>query len=245
MGIKLLDTAKPVKILKPVNEEFISIKDHDKEIVKSFNDLTRKELDRYYDEMDTDVVLHHKEFKGLNIVELYDVKDTTMKKQDYESEPLPALFYSSYDEIYNSFVKALYSDGYKVKYEEMENKFSIDKENKTISLKKGLNKHIHLLSILDAYTTDVSSNDMEKNLLDFVICRRIGIDKKTIDYDDFYKWYDNQDIKNVDRLLKLVINKGRKFANNFNKFYEKELEQNKELYSYDDKGLYDDFLPPL
>ena len=52
----------------------------------------------------------------MNIIELYDCKDTTMEQKDYKSLELPALLLFDYQDIYNSFVKALYADGYKINY---------------------------------------------------------------------------------------------------------------------------------
>ncbi len=240
-GVELLESATPIEILTPINDEYISIKDNDKETIKNIKDLSKQELRRYFNKDDNSITFHHKDFKGLNSTTLYDVKDTTTKKSDYDSGPLPALFYSSYDEIYNSFIKALYADGFKVKYVNMDNKYSYDQNTKTISLKQGLNKRIHLLSVLDVYTNNITCNEMEKDMLDMVISRRIGIDKEDVSFDRFRSWYENQDIKAVDNLLKVIVNKGRKFANNFNRFYEVELQKNESLYPDDEKGLYDDF----
>jgi len=240
-GVQLLENATPIEILTPISDEYVSIKENDKVIIKNMKDLTKQELKRYFDKENKDVVFHHKDFKGLNSTILFDVKDTTMKKTDYDTGPLPALFYSSYDEIYNSFIKALYADGFKVKYVSMNNKYSFDKESKTISLKQGLNKRTHLMIVLDIYTNNITSNEMEKDMLDMVISRRIGIDKEDVSFDKFQSWYKNQDIKTVDNLLKVIVNKGRKFANNFNKFYEIEIQKNESLYPDDEKGLYDDF----
>ena len=100
-GVDLLDTAIPIKVLKPINENFVSIKKDDKEITKSINDLNKTELSKYYDKDNQDIVFHHNEFKGLRSIELYDVKDTTTDKLDYDQGPLPALFFSTYDESYN------------------------------------------------------------------------------------------------------------------------------------------------
>ncbi len=240
MGYNILDTATPIKILTPINEEYVSITNNDKEVIKNKNELTPDELNKYLDPNDPYVILHHKDFKGLKSIEVFDVKDTDMNKIDYEHEPLPALFYSSYEEVYNSFVKAIYCAGYKVRYEDMEKKVSFNKDDNVISLKKGLNKRIHLLLLLDTYTKNSSSNDMEKQLLDMTISRRIGIENKEVDFTDFCNWYKNQDMNNVDHLLKLLISKGKKFSDNFRRFYDKEMEEKKELYS-DEVSLYDDY----
>ncbi|WP_301082359.1 hypothetical protein [Thomasclavelia cocleata] len=240
-GIKLLDNAIPIEILTPINEEYISIKENEQELVKNIKDLSKQEIKKYFDKEDKSIVFHHKDFKGLNSTILYDVKDTDMRKVDYDKGPLPALFYSSYDDIYNSFIKALYADGYKVKYVSMSNKYSFDKDSKTISLKQGLNKRIHLMIALDIYTNNISSNDMEKEMLDMVISRRIGIDKDDVSFERFQSWYKKQDMKTVDNLLKLIVNKGRKFADNFNRFYELDMQKQESLYLDDEKGLYDDF----
>lgn len=239
-GVQILENAMPIEILTPINEEYVTIKDNGRELIKNVNDLTKSELKRYFNKEDQSITLHHKDFKGLNSTILYDVKDTTMRKIDYDNGPLPALFYSSYDEIYNSFIKALYADGFKIKYVNMDNKFSYDEKSKTISLKQGLNKRVHLLAALEVYTSNVTSNKMEKDVLDMVISRRIGIDKEDVSFDDFKSWYKTQDMNTVDRLLKTITNKGRKFANNFNKFFELEQQKRESLYLDDEKGLYDD-----
>lgn len=240
MGFKVLKNATPIKILIPINDDYISIRNHGNKIIKKREDLTQEELKMYLDPNEPDVTLHHRKFNGLKIVELFDIKDTNMSKKNYEQEFLPTLFYSSYDEIYNSFVKAIYTEGYKVKYENIQEKISLNKDNKIISLKKGLNKQTYLLLLLDTFTKDNSSNDMEKRLLDMVIARRIGIDNKEIDYKDFYKWYHSQDMKDVDHLLKIIVSKGKKFYDSFAKFYNKELKESEDLYP-NESSLYEEY----
>lgn len=239
MGYEVSSNAIPIKILTPVHEEYISIGNNVDEIKKR-KDLTPEELEMYQDPNNPYVTLHHKDLKGLRITELFDVKDTNMDIINYEQEPLPALFYSSFDEIYNSFVKAIYCDGYKVRYEDIEQKVSLNKEENVISLKKGINNQIHLLLLLDTYSKDNTSNDMERKLLEMTIARRIGIENKEIDFNDFTNWYKNQDMENVDHLLKVIVSKGKRFCDNFQRFYEKEMNENKELYP-DEIDLYDDY----
>ena len=64
-GYNLIDGAIPIKILSPINDEFVSIKKDNKEQIKNINDLTKEELERYKNK-DSDITFHHKEFKGLN-----------------------------------------------------------------------------------------------------------------------------------------------------------------------------------
>ena len=55
-----------------------------------------------------------------------------MTLKDSKSFEYPALFSNNYNDIYNSFVKAMYADGYKVKYcNNLDTKFSYDKDDKT------------------------------------------------------------------------------------------------------------------
>lgn len=240
MGYEVSSTATPIKILTPIHDEFVSIGNNVDEVIKNKKDLTQEELQMYQDPNNPYVTLHHKDFKGLRTTELFDVKDTNMDKVNYEQESLPALFYSSFDEIYNSLVKAIYCDGYKVRYEDIQQKVSLNKEENVISWKKGINNQIHLLLLLDTYTKDNSSNDMEKKLLEMTIARRIGIENKEIDFQEFSDWYKKQDMENVDHVLKLIVGKGKRFSDNFQRFYEKEMSENKELFS-DEIDLYDDY----
>ena len=115
-GFTLSDNAKGINILTPDNDIYVSIKNGKDERVELLDNLTNDEPQKYNDPNDKSITLHHKEFKGLNILELFDCKDTSMTLKDYKSFEYPALFSNNYNDIYNSFVKAMYADGYKVKY---------------------------------------------------------------------------------------------------------------------------------
>ena len=193
---------------------------------------------KYNDPNDKSVVLDHKDFKGLNVLQLFDCKDTDMKLNDYKHIELPALFESSYDDIYNSFVKAIYADGYKVKYvDNLDCKYSYDKENKTINIKNGLSNQIKIMSLLEVYSSEISSNDFEKDLLKHVISKGIGIDDEFDEKNSLLDWYKNTDIKSVDKTLKLLSSKGRKFIDNFNRFFDLE----PKYYPNENISLYDDY----
>ena len=237
-GFTLSDNAKGINILSPDNDIYVNIKNGNDERVELLDNLTSDELKKYNDPSDKSITLHHKEFKGLNILELFDCKDTSMTLKDYRSFEYPALFNNDYNDIYNSFVKAIYADGYKVKYcDNLDSKFSYDKEDKTIYIKNGLNKHIKILSLLDVYVSNLSNNSFEKDLLKHVISKGIGIDDEFDDKHSLIDWYKKTDIKSVDKTLKLISSKGRKFVDNFNRFFDME----EKYYPYENVSLYDDY----
>ncbi len=237
-GFNVLNNAKVINILSPDNDYYIKIINGNDETIKLLTELTDTELKKYNDPNDKSVILDHKDFKGLNILQLFDCKDTDMSKLDYKHIGLPALFESSYDDIYNSFVKAIYADGYKVKYvDNLDHKFSYDKDNKTINIKNGLGNQIKILSLLEVYSSEISSNDFEKDLLKHVISKGIGIEDEFDDKNSLFDWYKNTDIKSVDKTLKLLSSKGRKFIDNFNRFYDLE----PKYYPNENLSLYDDY----
>ena len=237
-GFSLSDNAKGINILTPDNDIYVSIKNGNDERVELLDNLTSDELKKYNDPSDKSITLHHKEFKGLNVLELFDCKDTSMTLKDYRSFEYPALFNNDYNDIYNSFVKAIYADGYKVKYcDNLDSKFSYDKEDKTIYIKNGLNKQIKILSLLDVYVSNLSNNSFEKDLLKHVISKGIGIDDEFDDKHSLIDWYKKTDIKSVDKTLKLISSKGRKFVDNFNRFFDME----EKYYPYENVSLYDDY----
>ena len=202
------------------------------------DNLTNDELQKYNDPNDKSITLHHKEFKGLNILELFDCKDTSMTLKDYKSFEYPVLFSNNYNDIYNSFVKAMYADGYKVKYcNNLDTKFSYDKDDKTIYIKNGLNNQIKILSLLDVYVDNLSNNSFEKDLLKHVISKGIGIEDEFDEKHSLIDWYKKTDIKSVDKTLKLLSSKGRKFVDNFNRFFDME----EKIYPYENVSLYDDY----
>ena len=237
-GFTLSDNAKSINILTPDNDIYVSIKNGNDERVELLDNLTNDELQKYNDPNDKSITLHHKEFKGLNILELFDCKDTSMTLKDYKSFEYPALFSNNYNDIYNSFVKAMYADGYKVKYcNNLDTKFSYDKDDKTIYIKNGLNNQIKILSLLDVYVNNLSNNDFEKDLLKHVISKGIGIEDEFDEKHSLIDWYKKTDIKSVDKTLKLLSSKGRKFVDNFNRFFDME----EKIYPYENVSLYDDY----
>jgi len=237
-GYSLLDNAKSINILSPDNDTYVKINDGNNERIELLANLTDEEKRRFDDPSDKSITIHHKEFKGLNVLELFDCKDTNMAKKDYKNLELPALFESSYNDIYNSFVKAMYADGYKVKYcDNLDTKFSYDKDNKTINIKNGLNSQIKILSLLDVYSTELSSNTFEKELLKHVISKGIGIDDDFSEKHSIIDWYKKTDFQSVEKTLKLLSCKGRKFVDNFNRFFDME----EKSYTYESVPLYDDY----
>lgn len=91
--------------------------------------------------------------------------------------------------------------------------------------------------MLDIYTSDNSNNDFEKELLKYSICKGIGIDTDFDDRFDLYDWYKKTDFNDVEKSFKLISSKGRKFINNFNKFFSIE----KKNFEYIPLGLYEDY----
>lgn len=237
-GFTLSDNAKSINILTPDNDIYVSIKTGNDERVELLDNLTNDELEKYNDPNDKSITLHHKEFKGLNILELFDCKDTSMTLKDYKSFEYPALFSNNYNDIYNLFFKAMYADGYKVKYcNNLDTKFSYDKDDKTIYIKNGLNNQIKILSLLDVYVDNLSNNSFEKDLLKHVISKGIGIEDEFDEKHSLIDWYKKTDIKSVDKTLKLLSSKGRKFVDNFNRFFDME----EKIYPYENVSLYDDY----
>lgn len=169
-------------------------------------------------------ILSPNDFKGLKIVELFDCKDTNMPKENYKKYDLPALFYSNYNDIYTSFCKAIYSLGYKICYcDNLKEKYSYEKSSKTINIRNGLNNYMKMKCILDVYSSDVTSNDFDKNLLNYAINKSIGIDDEFAENTSISEWYSKTNIKSVDHSFKILLSKGKKFIDKFSHFYNLEM----------------------
>lgn len=237
-GYDISKKAKAINILTPKNDIYVKILNNGKEEIKLLNELSKEQILKYNNPKDKSITLHHKNLKELQILELFDCKDTTMQREKYRDLNLPALLQNSYNDVYNSFVKAMYADGYKIKYvDNLENKFEYDKDNKIIHIKNGLNSRIKMLGLIDIMSDDVSSDTFEKEIFKHSINKGIGIEDDFDDNFNLLNWYNSTDIKNVDKTFKLLSSKSRKFVNNFNRFFD--LEYN---YSIDNsKSLYDDF----
>ena len=215
----------------------MKIKTDNSDKVKLLTDLTEEELNKYNNIKDKSIILHHKEFKGLNILELFDCKDTSMTLNDYKHLELPALLQNSYNDIYNSFVKAMYADGYKIKYcDNLDSKFIYDKETKTVNIQNGLSNRIKIHYLVDVFSNEISSNNFEKELFKHAINKGIGIEDEFDNNYSLIDWYKNTDFKDVEKTLKLLTSKCRRFVDNFNKFFDIE----KQNYIYVDVPLYND-----
>lgn len=237
-GFEVLENAKKISILSANNDIYVKIRNGNENEIKLLTDLTKEEIKKYNDRNDNSIILHHKEFKGLSILDLYDCKDTNMDLKDYKHLELPALFNFNYNDIYNSFVKALYSDGYKIKYcDNLDTKFEYDKNNRIINIKNGLSAQMKILSILEVYSNETTNNIFEKNLLKYSICKGIGINNDFDEKYSFVDWYNNTDFLSAEKTLKLVASKSRKFINNFNKFFSIESKN----FEYEYVSLYDDY----
>ena len=93
------------------------------------------------------------------------------------------------------------------------------------------------MSLLEVYSSEISSNDLEKDLLKHVISKGIGIDDEFDEKNSLLDWYKNTDIKSVDKTLKLLSSKGREFIDNFNRFFDLE----PKYYPNENISLYDDY----
>ena len=88
--------------------------------------------------------------------------------------------------------------------------------------KNRLNNQIKIFSLLDVYVNELSNNNFEKDLLKHVISKGIGIDDEFDDKYSLIDWYKRTDIKSVDKTLNLISSKGRRFVDNFNRFFDME-----------------------
>lgn len=161
-----------------------------------------------------------------------------MTLKDYKHIGLPALYQHNYNDVYNSFVKAMYCDGYKIKYvDNLDSKYFFDEENNVIHLKNGLSNRIKIHCLLEVYSNNITDNDFDKELLKHTISTGVGIDDNFNDRYNMLDWYKNNDINNVIHTFKLISTKGRKFIDNFNRFFDIE----KKSYTYEKTSLYDDY----
>ncbi len=74
-------------------------------------------------------------------------------------------------------------------------------------------------------------------MLKHVISKGIGIEDEFDEKHSLIDWYKKTDIKSVDKTLKLLSSKGRKFVDNFNRFFDME----EKIYPYENVSLYDDY----
>ena len=241
MGYQVKAKEKGIKILIPNFYTIVKIK-HDEDIeYKPLFALSDEERKIYKNKNDDTITFHREKLSNFKIGNVFDASQTTMPLDEIERQLNPILIDDRAEDLEDVFIKSIYRDGFKVRYEEKIDsgaKGYCDFENKEIVVLKGLSNLMRLKVVIHEYAHSLAHKHLKDNnkeyqkhreqyeteaeAIAYVVSKYLGLN--TSDYSNMYlySWSKNKDFKEIDDSFNTIVNFSKKIINNLNKSYEKE-----------------------
>lgn len=243
MGYYINKGEKGIKILFPVFLKFIKVDTNDSQFkIKPIYLLTEEELKKLKDKEDNSVTFYKEKATYFKVGNVFDVSQTTMPFEEIDSSLNPILEDSRADGITDIFIKAIYKDGIKVKYEDIDSgaKGYCDFDNKTIVVKKNLSDLMRLKVIIHEYAHSLAHTHLKDNnkeyqehreqyeseaeAIAYVVSKYLGLDTKNYSMTYLYSWSKNKDFKELDDSFETINRFSKKIIKNYEEIYDKKLD---------------------
>lgn len=246
MGYKIKANEKGIKILVPNFYIIAKIKSDTlgNYIYRPLFLLTDEEKKRYKDPNDDVITFHKQKLSGFKTGCVFDVSQTTMPIESIEKELNPELEDVRADGMEDIFIKAIYRDGFKVKYvDKIESgaKGYCDFDNSTIVVQKNLSNLMRLKVVIHEYAHSLAHKHLQNNNQDYrlhrnkyeteaesiayVVSKYLGLDTSMYSGMYLYSWSKEKDFKEIDDSLETIVSYSKKIINNYEKMLEKNIEQ--------------------
>ena len=236
-----------IKILVPSFLTRVKIKNNDGTVeITPLYTLTDEEKQKYRNKDDNTITYHDKILKNFSIGTVFDVSQTNMPMNLINEKLNPVLDDPKADTVADTFIKAIYKDGFKVKYDETPNgaKGYCDFDNNTIVVKKGLSNlmrlkvivheyahvlaHSHLKKDNEEYSNNREKYETEAESIAYVVSKFLGLDTRDYSETYLYSWSKNKDFKEIDDSFSTIVNYSKKIIDNYNKMFDKNISENME-----------------
>lgn len=241
---------KGIKILVPSFFTRVKIKQEDGNYeIKPLFSLSDEDKKKYHDKNDDSIVFYDKKLSHFSIGTVFDVSQTNMPMNLIEEKLNPILEDPKADFIADNFIKTIYKDGFKVKYDDTPNgaKGYCDFDNNVIVVKKGLSNIMRLKVIIHEYAHALAHNHLKENnkeytehrekyeteaeSIAYVVTKYFGLDTRDYSQIYLYSWSKNKDFKEIDDSFSTIVNYSKKIINNYEKMLDKNIDLNKEIKS--------------
>lgn len=243
MGYKIKDGEyeKPIHIITPSFLSFVKIKlDGDNYEIKPLYLLNADEMKKYRDKSDDSITFYKKKLTHFGNGYVYDASQTNMPLDEINNQLNPILEDPKADIIADVFVKAIYKDGFKVRYDDIKTgaKGYCDFDNNEIVIRNGLNNLMRLKVIIHEYAHSLAHKHLKENKKEYkehreqyeseaesiayVVSNYLGLDTKEYSHMYLYSWSKNKDFKEIDDSFNTIINYSKKIINNYEKMYDKD-----------------------
>ncbi len=242
MGYKVNKGEVGMKILIPSFLKFVKVNNEDGTYeIKPFYMLNEEELKKYKNKEDESIVFYKDKITNFRVGNVFDVSQTDMPLDKIEDELNPVLDDPSADGIADIFIKAIYKDDFKVKYEDIKNgaKGYCDFDNNTIVLKNGLSNLMRLKVIIHEYAHSLAHKHLKDNnkeykehrnqyeieaeSIAYVVSKYLGLDTSQYSLSYLYSWSKNKDFKEIEDSFSTIVNYSKKIISNYDKMYEENL----------------------
>ena len=241
---------KGIKILVPSFLTRVKIKNNNgtTEITPLYT-LSDEEKKKYHDKNDESIIYHDKILKNFSIGTVFDVSQTNMPMDLIEKKLNPMLEDPKADTVADIFIKTIYKDGFKVKYDETPDgaKGYCDFENNTIVVKKGLSNLMRLKVIIHEYAHSLAHKHLKDNnqeyknhrekyeteaeSIAYVVSKYLGLDTRNYSQIYLYSWSKNKDFKEIDDSFSTIVNYSKKIIDNYNYILRKNISNNIKIVS--------------
>lgn len=231
-----------IKVYMPKFYSIVKITDADSNIsYKPYFALTPDEKSIYKDKNDNRIVFHKQKLSGFSLGNVFNVSDTNMPMEAIEEELNPILEDPNAEGVTDTFIKAIYKDGFKVKYEDISNgaKGYCDFTDNTIVIKKGLNDLMRLKVIVHEYAHGLAHQHLKNNnkeyqehrnqyeteaeAIAYVVSKYLGLDTGGYSMNYLYSWSKDNNFKEIEDSFNTIVNYSKKIINNYSKMYEENL----------------------
>jgi len=243
MGYKVnKDDFDGIKVYMPQFYSIAKITDKDGSIsYKPYFALTSEEKNIYKDKSDDRIVFHKQKLSGFGLGNVFSVTDTDMPIESIEEELNPVLEDPNADGVTDTFIKAIYKDGFKVKYDDIQDgsKGYCDFNSNTLVIRKGLGNLMRLKVIVHEYAHGLAHQHLKGNnkeykdhrnqyeteaeSIAYVVSKYLGLDTSGYSMNYLYSWSKEKDFQEIDDSLKTIVNFSKRIINNYKKMYDENL----------------------
>lgn len=242
MGYKINKDETGMKILIPSFLRFAKVNKEDGTFdIKPLYMLTEEELKKYKDKTDESVSFYKEKVTNFGVGTVFDASQTDMPLDAIEEELNPVLEDPKADAVADTFIKAIYKDGFKVKYEEIKDgaKGYCDFDTNTIVIRKGLSNLMRLKVIVHEYAHGLAYQHLKDNnkeyrdhrnqyeteaeSIAYVVSKYLGLDTKDYSQMYLYSWSKEKDFKEIEDSFNTIVNYSKKIISNYNKMYDEHL----------------------
>lgn len=241
MGYKVNKGSKSIKILIPLFNKIVQIKDNDNSYTTKYEyQLTDEEKKIFKDKSDDRITLHKEKLSRFKVGFVFDASQTNMPLDKVEEELYPTSNSLESKELLDVLIKTIYRDNYKVSFvDKIESGAKgycktdsneivvLDNLGSDMKLKVLIHEyahalsHVHLINQNKDYKENQSKYESEAESIAYVVSNYLGINTKDSSLGYLYSWSKEKDFKELEDSFGMIVNASKKIINNFNKMYDK------------------------